>query len=928
MPEAAGGEDGTLTREGSSADTKSGGSRVKTRILDQLRKTKEGSGSRATSRLHLPGRDTPRTSQSTLPSLEGFPVVIEGWLKRKKPNTTVKSWQDRYFVLRGRWLEVFTKPGEPLPQALWMLESGCTVTPVSMVVRKSKNLYMFKVTWPRDPSEAAEEGEAEEEPINDHELEEMESDNGDESDNDPEHNQTLKNMAEIERARHESTNKVLDRLQPSEEEKSAQEKHDEKMQATEAQIAKENADKTKLMNKLKVGGALTAGVTVGLLTAGVGLAGLLVLGAGAGVTGASGIKYLKLKKNQEKKQLILATGCKSDADKWRQYITEATSAGCSTPTGGKSPTQTPGGGGLTNFRVPSFRRVQTPSKPENENTDDADGSIHSPPGSPVRASSPSKSRHRHRSRGNSAPVLNVGRAAATLAHSRWKCRDVVNGLRIREAVGIDNELPLLRCQTVIYATPFEILVSLLEGSSSMSGGGMAEKGSSDRGTTITNVTVIEKMNDFCEIIAFRTGAHHLGMGVWAAPRQFCVCRQWLETENSFVICMDSTNHNRCPPLPPGHVRGRLHSVMTISGRLDGDGSKRNNASLLTHYLRVDPMGWIWRYGGFAARYTEQVIPLILDSKDMIEAVKFSRPRLPALGQDMDMPATEEGGSAPPSPKPCKTAMDTTHPLIKDIDDPCLDMSMWSDIEATAFSVRGATYKQDKVKCNSAQSKFELHAVDLVTVEEPTLHLSQYPGSRLRQARANGYNEFIWVLSLMVPGPPHIYLIMYLTPRKGADLEKEMEEGTPFGVLYKDVMLNGTNEELDARLKLIPRVTEGNFVVKRACPPTPAILGKKLAQHHFRGDNYLETSVDIGSSRIAAQVTKLTLGYAKNLVVELGWVMQGETEEELPEVVIGGLKIIHVDMSIARPFNPNGNFPLQFKFNKDGGTKITDPNEES
>jgi Protein ENHANCED DISEASE RESISTANCE 2, C-terminal len=51
-------------------------------------------------------------------------------------------------------------------------------------------------------------------------------------------------------------------------------------------------------------------------------------------------------------------------------------------------------------------------------------------------------------------------------------------------------------------------------------------------------------------------------------------------------------------------------------------------------------------------------------------------------------------------------------------------------------------------------------------------------------------------------------------------------------------------------------------------------------------SYLETDVEIGSSSVAASVTRLSIGYAKTLVVELAWAIQGENEEELPEVILG------------------------------------------
>lgn len=49
-----------------------------------------------------------------------------------------------------------------------------------------------------------------------------------------------------------------------------------------------------------------------------------------------------------------------------------------------------------------------------------------------------------------------------------------------------------------------------------------------------------------------------------------------------------------------------------------------------------------------------------------------------------------------------------------------------------------------------------------------------------------------------------------------------------------------------------QIVEGNWVVKRAAGSTPAILGTKLKQHHFRGDNYLETDLEIGASRLGGR----------------------------------------------------------------------------
>ena len=59
----------------------------------------------------------------------------------------------------------------------------------------------------------------------------------------------------------------------------------------------------------------------------------------------------------------------------------------------------------------------------------------------------------------------------------------------------------------------------------------------------------------------------------------------------------------------------------------------------------------------------------------------------------------------------------------------------------------------------------------------------------------------------------------------------------------------------------------------AVKDTPTLLGNKLKQYYHKGDNYFELDVDVGSSSVARNVVGLALGYAKNIVVDMGFVLQ-------------------------------------------------------
>ena len=108
---------------------------------------------------------------------------------------------------------------------------------------------------------------------------------------------------------------------------------------------------------------------------------------------------------------------------------------------------------------------------------------------------------------------------------------------------------------------------------------------------------------------------------------------------------------------------------------------------------------------------------------------------------------------------------------------------------------------------------------------------------------------------------------------------------------------------DQTFKLIPKCVDANWVVKRAVGGTPAILGKKLKQHYHRQKHYFELDIDIGSDAIAAGVVRLALGYAKSIVVDIAYVLEGKTQAELPESVMGTIRVKNIDMASAVKLPP-------------------------
>lgn len=105
---------------------------------------------------------------------------------------------------------------------------------------------------------------------------------------------------------------------------------------------------------------------------------------------------------------------------------------------------------------------------------------------------------------------------------------------------------------------------------------------------------------------------------------------------------------------------------------------------------------------------------------------------------------------------------------------------------------------------------------------------------------------------------------------------------------------------DSRLKLIPSIVEGYWMVKRAVGTKACLLGKAVTCKYLRQDNFLEIDVDIGSSSVARGVINVVLGYVTSLVVDLAILIEAKEEAELPEYILGTVRLNRVKLDSAVP----------------------------
>ena len=240
--------------------------------------------------------------------------------------------------------------------------------------------------------------------------------------------------------------------------------------------------------------------------------------------------------------------------------------------------------------------------------------------------------------------------------------------------------------------------------------------------------------------------------------------------------------------------------------------------------------------------------------------------------------------------------------------PPLPRHKWSEPDSNSFRVRGKYYKKDKIKINAGPSIGRLIAVDVLRVDEPiNSGLSVLPTERIqialeREKRllAKGLPSdvppFIFLVNFVLPGPPFYHGAYYFAIDDMSSIDGT--DGSPSSKLCQKFFFGDDDNFRDDTFKMIPTIVDGNFVAKKAVGSRPVIMGHYLGQRYVKNARFFEIIHDCDSGSIVRGVTRLTLGYSKTLVVDTGFVLEGNSEEYLPERILGCARTRHPEFGTS------------------------------
>ncbi|CAK9211288.1 unnamed protein product [Sphagnum troendelagicum] len=218
---------------------------------------------------------------------------------------------------------------------------------------------------------------------------------------------------------------------------------------------------------------------------------------------------------------------------------------------------------------------------------------------------------------------------------------------------------------------------------------------------------------------------------------------------------------------------------------------------------------------------------------------------------------------------------------------------WSTADASTFLIRGKQYLKNQKKVKAGNPIMQFVAADWFKSDKREDHVASRSGCVLQKLEAQQKSDaevgdlFFFVINLQVPGTPTHSLVLYYMVSQPLSRFPLLESFVHEDDRYRN-----------SRFKLIPHIAKGSWIVKQSVGKTACLVGEALEITYFSGHNYLELDVDIGSSSVAKGVVNLVIGYLSKLVIEMAFLIQANTEEELPENILGTCRLSNLDMTKA------------------------------
>ncbi|KAL0377139.1 UNVERIFIED_CONTAM: protein ENHANCED DISEASE RESISTANCE 2-like [Sesamum calycinum] len=218
---------------------------------------------------------------------------------------------------------------------------------------------------------------------------------------------------------------------------------------------------------------------------------------------------------------------------------------------------------------------------------------------------------------------------------------------------------------------------------------------------------------------------------------------------------------------------------------------------------------------------------------------------------------------------------------------------WTSPPGNVFFVRGPEYLKTKVKIPGGDYLLKPLGFDWIKGPTRISELLNNPKNRVRRALeeecSKGHKPFVWAFNLQVPSKDNYSAVAYFVATEPSQEDSLISR-----------FLKGDEGFMTSRLKMIANIAKGPWIVRKAVGEQAiCIIGRSLSSKYCIGQNFIEVDIDIGSSMVATAVVHLAFGYLTTLTVDLAFLIEGQSEAELPEKILGAIRFSELDVASAR-----------------------------
>mmetsp|Transcript_15306 Transcript_15306/g.21842 ORF Transcript_15306/g.21842 Transcript_15306/m.21842 type:complete len:593 (-) Transcript_15306:358-2136(-) len=237
---------------------------------------------------------------------------------------------------------------------------------------------------------------------------------------------------------------------------------------------------------------------------------------------------------------------------------------------------------------------------------------------------------------------------------------------------------------------------------------------------------------------------------------------------------------------------------------------------------------------------------------------------------------------------------------------------WSRPPHQSFRVRGKNYIKDKKKISSEDFLFPTRGVDLFLTDDCPENVGRFTslfGGELRKVPTMIINfRLPWGFLATYHEIPEKFRPFIQKNYDESQSSSLMDNMSPAEKCVCKFLV--CNDEIRTKsFKLVPNVVQGPWIVKNVVGGKPAIPGKKMPIKYFHGSadqasndaEYFEIDLDIVSSAAARGILAVTRKYTKVLTLDLGFVIEGNNPDELPEQMLLGTRLHGIDPMNAPTF---------------------------